>query len=124
MTQSDTPPPSPQSTPQSQPDNPLHGITLKTIVETLVEQRGWDDLADQIPVRCFAFEPSIKSALKFLRKTDWARSQVEALYLRDKQARDRNTARNQKRKQRRLNKQSDDNCDAALHTAETETTTP
>jgi len=66
-----------------QPNNPLHGITLKAIVEDLVARRGWDDLASHINIRCFAFDPSVKSSLKFLRKTDWARKQVEQLYLED-----------------------------------------
>ena len=66
-----------------QPKNPLHGITLATIVEDLVARRGWADLASRINIRCFAFEPSVKSSLTFLRKTEWARRQVEQLYLDD-----------------------------------------
>ena len=66
-----------------QPNNPLHGITLKVILEDLVERRGWEDLADQIRINCFAFQPSISSSLRFLRKTDWARRKVEDLYLDD-----------------------------------------
>ena len=66
-----------------QPNNPLHGITLKAIVEDLVERRGWVDLGDRINIRCFTHDPSIKSSLKFLRKTDWARRKVEQLYLDD-----------------------------------------
>ena len=68
---------------QEQPQNPLHGITLKAILEDLVKRRGWSYLAARIEIRCFMFEPSIKSSLKFLRKTDWARRKVEALYLND-----------------------------------------
>lgn len=64
-----------------QPNNPLHGITLQTVVETLVERYGFEELARLIPVRCFAFDPSIKSSLKFLRKTEWARLKVERLYI-------------------------------------------
>ena len=64
-----------------QPNNPLHGLTLEAILTRLVEQHGWDALAEQIPVRCFMFEPSIKSSLKFLRRTPWARERLEALYL-------------------------------------------
>ncbi len=64
-----------------QHNNPLHGITLETIVTTLVEHYGWDELAERIPVNCFKNDPSIKSSLKFLRKTQWARDKVEALYL-------------------------------------------
>lgn len=68
---------------QQQPKNPLHGITLKAIVEDLVERRGWEDLGAQINIRCFTHDPSLKSSLKFLRKTEWARKKVEALYLQD-----------------------------------------
>mgnify|MGYP002841870580 FL=1 len=66
-----------------QPKNPLHGITLKAIVEDLVQRRGWDGLAAEINVRCFSVDPSVKSSLAFLRKTPWARTQVEGLYLAD-----------------------------------------
>lgn len=66
---------------QSQPNNPLHGVTLKAMMEYLVNEYGWDELADRIQINCFAFEPSINSSLKFLRKTDWARAKVERLYL-------------------------------------------
>ena len=68
---------------QSPSNDPLHGITLKAIVEDLVERRGFPDLASRIKIRCFTFDPSIKSSLKFLRKTEWARKEVEALYLAD-----------------------------------------
>ena len=64
-----------------QPNNPLHGTTLEMILTTLVEQYGWDELAERIPIRCFANEPSIKSSLSFLRRTPWARKKVEDLYL-------------------------------------------
>ena len=64
-----------------QPNNPLHGITLQSIVTALVDYYGWDGLAERIPVRCFSNDPSISSSLKFLRKTPWARDKVEALYL-------------------------------------------
>ena len=64
-----------------QHNNPLHGVTLETIVTTLVAHYGWDDLANRIPVRCFSNDPSVASSLKFLRKTPWARTKVEALYL-------------------------------------------
>ena len=66
---------------QSQPNNPLHGITLKTILEYLVAEYGWEKLGDRINIQCFNQEPSINSSLKFLRKTDWARSKVERLYV-------------------------------------------
>jgi uncharacterized protein (DUF2132 family) len=65
----------------NQANNPLHGITLEAIVTVLFEHYGWDGLADRIPVNCFIKDPSIKSSLKFLRKTPWARDKVEALYL-------------------------------------------
>jgi uncharacterized protein (DUF2132 family) len=65
----------------SQANNPLHGITLEAIVTKLLDYYGWDGLADRIPVNCFMSDPSIKSSLKFLRKTPWARDKVEALYL-------------------------------------------
>ncbi|WP_374400485.1 VF530 family DNA-binding protein [Niveibacterium sp.] len=69
--------------PSTQPNNPLHGLTLETILTRLVERYGWEELGLLIPVRCFQYEPSIKSSLKFLRRTQWARERVEALYLRD-----------------------------------------
>lgn len=62
--------------------DPLHGVTLKAIVERLVERYGWEDLGDKIRIRCFMFEPSVTSSLKFLRKTPWAREKVERLYVR------------------------------------------
>ena len=67
--------------PNVQPRNPLHGLTLEAIVLALVEGYGWEGLAERIPVRCFSFEPSVASSLKFLRKTPWARDKVEGLYL-------------------------------------------
>ena len=66
---------------QSQPKNPLHGITLKSILEYLVAEYGWEQLGDRINIHCFNHEPSINSSLKFLRQTDWARAKVERLYL-------------------------------------------
>jgi uncharacterized protein (DUF2132 family) len=71
----------PVAPPPAQPRNPLHGVTLEAIVTALVEAYGWYGLDERIPLRCFAFEPSIKSSLKFLRKTPWAREKVESLYL-------------------------------------------
>ncbi len=68
-------------TTRPQPDNPLHGITLETIVNELVAALGWEELGQQIPVRCFNSDPSVASSLKFLRRTPWARAKVEALYL-------------------------------------------
>ncbi len=66
---------------QSQPNNPLHGITLKAILEYLVAEYGWERLAERINVDCFRNEPSITSSLKFLRKVEWARAKVERLYV-------------------------------------------
>lgn len=65
-----------------QPNNPLHGITLEKLLTRLVDHYGWDELGRRIDIRCFNWEPSIKSSLKFLRKNQWARDKVEALYLR------------------------------------------
>ncbi|MHB8779619.1 MAG: VF530 family protein [Anaerolineales bacterium] len=63
-------------------NNPLHGVTLEMILTCLVEKYGWQELGGRIPVKCFMDEPSIKSSLKFLRRTPWARKKVEELYLR------------------------------------------
>lgn len=64
-----------------QANNPLHGVTLEQIVTSLVEFYGWDEVGKRIDIRCFNNDPSVKSSLKFLRKTSWARNQVEELYL-------------------------------------------
>ena len=64
-----------------QPRNPLHGLTLEAIVGELEAYFGWPELGQRIPVRCFTHDPSVKSSLKFLRKTPWARDKVEGLYL-------------------------------------------
>lgn len=66
---------------QSKSKDPLHGITLQKMVEQLVEYYGFDTLGALINVKCFTANPSVKSSLTFLRKTDWARKQVEELYL-------------------------------------------
>jgi len=66
----------------SRSNDPLHGITLEMMLTDLVECYGWEDLAKAIRINCFAKDPSIKSSLKFLRRTPWARAKVEALYLR------------------------------------------
>lgn len=66
---------------QNQSKNSLHGITLQKIVEALVKHYGFDTLADLIPIKCFRTNPSVKSSLIFLRKTDWARKKIENLYL-------------------------------------------
>ena len=68
----------------NQPYNPLHGITLKAIVEQLVEHFGFDELGQEINIKCFTTTPSIKSSLTFLRKTPWAREKVEQLYIKNK----------------------------------------
>jgi len=61
-------------------NDPLHGLTLETIVTRLVARFGWAEMARRIPIRCFVNEPSVKSSLKFLRRTPWAREKVEAWY--------------------------------------------
>jgi uncharacterized protein (DUF2132 family) len=66
----------------SQSNNPLHGVTLERILTRLVDCYGWEELGRSININCFTHEPSIKSSLKFLRKTPWAREKVEDLYLR------------------------------------------
>lgn len=87
------PEPDPDSSPQqsdpaaaaaaapAQAGNPLHGLTLETIVTALVAHYGWDELGQRIHIRCFVLDPSVSSSLKFLRKTPWAREKVESLYL-------------------------------------------
>lgn len=65
----------------TQTNNPLHGITLERIVTELVDHYGWEGLARRVNINCFKNDPSLKSSLKFLRKTPWAREQVEQLYL-------------------------------------------
>ncbi len=77
-------------------NNPLHGITLKEIVEKLQDYYGWEDLGNLIEIRCFYSDPSVKSSLKFLRKTPWARKKVEDLYL--------VTVKREKRKTRKVAK--------------------
>lgn len=66
---------------QEQANNPLHGIKLATILEDLVEHYGWERLATKVNINCFKSDPSVKSSLTFLRKTPWARTEVERLYL-------------------------------------------
>ena len=66
---------------QAQPNNPLHGITLKAMLEYLVDEYGWERLGQRIKIDCFIHDPSINSSLKFLRKTEWAREKVERLYV-------------------------------------------
>jgi len=66
---------------EKQANNPLHGITLEQIVNSLVDHYGWNELGNRINIRCFNSDPSVKSSLKFLRKTPWARTKVEGLYI-------------------------------------------
>jgi uncharacterized protein (DUF2132 family) len=66
---------------QQQSKDPLHGKTLEFIITTLVNEFGWEDLGQQIPIKCFNINPSIQSSLKFLRKTPWARKKVEDFYI-------------------------------------------
>ncbi|MDG1660333.1 MAG: VF530 family protein [Winogradskyella sp.] len=65
----------------SQPNNPLHGVKLQLIIEDLVANYGWEYMGYQINIRCFTHDPSVKSSLKFLRRTPWARTRVEKMYL-------------------------------------------
>ena len=71
----------PMSTPTPKPRDPLHGITLEKIVTQLVERHGFAEMGRRIPVRCFLFDPSVKSSLAFLRKTPWARAKVESWFI-------------------------------------------
>jgi uncharacterized protein (DUF2132 family) len=67
--------------PMPSSNNPLQNITLEHMLTELVSQIGWEEMANEIDIRCFSHEPSIKSSLKFLRRTPWARAKVEALFL-------------------------------------------
>lgn len=67
---------------QDQPNNPLHGITLKMMLTFLVEKYGWEELGDLTKIRAFVINPSLKSGLNFIRKTPWAKTKIEELYLR------------------------------------------
>jgi len=66
---------------EAQKNNPLHGKKLADILEALVSEYGWEELGYRIDIRCFNYDPSIKSSLKFLRRTPWARAKIEKLYL-------------------------------------------
>jgi len=68
--------------PRMASNDPLHGVTLEKLLTELVAQFGWEELARRVPIRCFQFDPSIKSSLTFLRKTPWARAKVEDVYVR------------------------------------------
>jgi len=72
---------------ESQPNNPLHGVKLVDILEHLVDKFGFEDLGERITISCFTDNPSIKSSLKFLRRTPWARAKVEQLYLKSQSSR-------------------------------------
>jgi uncharacterized protein (DUF2132 family) len=67
--------------PDARPKDPLHGMTLEAILNVLVAKYGWDGLAKRININCFKNDPSVKSSLTFLRKTPWARTEVEDLYV-------------------------------------------
>lgn len=71
-----------QSNLENKNNDPLHGVKLADILECLVNEYGWDELGMRIDIRCFNYDPSIKSSLKFLRRTPWARAKVERLYIR------------------------------------------
>ena len=66
---------------EEQSNNPLHGVTLERVVARLVDHYGWDELAESININCFKNDPCVKSSLKFLRRTQWARDKVESLYI-------------------------------------------
>lgn len=66
--------------PQNHPRDPLHGVTLEKVLLYLVEKYGWQEMGRRIPIRCFQYNPSVKSSLTFLRKTPWARQKVESWY--------------------------------------------
>ena len=69
------------TSPNPLPNDPLHGITLESMLNQLVQQYGWSELGRRIPVRCFKFNPTVKSSLSFLRKTPWARQRVEDWFI-------------------------------------------
>jgi uncharacterized protein (DUF2132 family) len=66
---------------QPRSSDPLHGVTLEQLLTELVAHLGWEEMGRRVPIRCFLFDPSIKSSLTFLRKTPWARSKVEEMYV-------------------------------------------
>jgi len=69
--------------PMEHPNDPLHGVTLEAVLRKMVDRYGWEMLADRIQIRCFMFDPTIKSSLTFLRKTPWARQKLEDWYVYD-----------------------------------------
>lgn len=68
--------------PEFKSNDPLHGLTLERILTELVDHYGWEEMGQRVAIRCFLFDPSIKSSLTFLRKTPWARAKVEEIYVR------------------------------------------
>ncbi len=82
MQMSQTREPSVKQMAKSQPNNPLHGITLEQMLSELIEVLGWVEMGRRVSIRCFTHDPSLSSSLRFLRRTSWARAKVEALYLR------------------------------------------
>ena len=74
--------------PSHHPNDPLHGVKLETIVNLLVAKFGWEELGARIPIRCFQLNPSVKSSLTFLRKTEWARKKVEAWFVEEQRNRE------------------------------------
>ena len=94
---------------EEQPNNPLHGITLKAILEDLLSRYSWKELHDKIAINCFLSNPSVKSSLTFLRKTEWARKKVESLYIKDQKRILRNKKRNKRRAEmRKFRKQNEE----------------
>ena len=93
----------------SHPNDPLHGVTLKALLQDLVERHGWEGLAEQVPLDCFANQPSLSSSLRFLRRTAWARRKVERFYLDDLHRKERNARRNRRRAAMRAHRQAEDN---------------
>lgn len=69
------------TSPAVHPNDPLHGITLENIINQLVQRHGWSEMGRRIPIRCFQFNPTVKSSLTFLRKTPWARQRVEDWFI-------------------------------------------
>ena len=67
---------------ENQPNNPVHGVKIADMLNYLIEAYGWEELAARINIRCFKFDPSVKSSLVFLRKTPWAKEEVQKLYIR------------------------------------------
>lgn len=88
--------------------DPLHGMTLQAVVEDLVARHGWPELAELVPLRCFSYKPTVTSSLRFLRRTDWARSKVERLYLQDQHRIQRNAKRNRRRAAMRAQRVEED----------------